>query len=73
MKPQRIVIAENLLPGEFARACEIINSMRYYRKRWEKHHGASAKSQMKFWEAKADEFLRILELEDEPENPIPNS
>lgn len=62
-----ILVPDDQLTKRFQEACNILYKMRQYRTRFEKNHDAQTKKQMKSWEARADEFLMSLELEDEQE------
>lgn len=57
-----IVIPEEDLAAKFLEACQIIYSMRKYKKIWDEHYGAQNRSNLQLWEDNADKFLKSLTI-----------
>lgn len=64
---KEIVIEEDLLPGKFLEAVQLLQKLRFYKKKWEEHYGGANRNNLRRWEEKADEFLSSLKIEEIPD------
>ncbi len=61
----QLVVKEEELQDKLLEACRLLIKMRYYRRRWELNHDAATLKTVKEWEARADNFLGGLDIQEE--------
>lgn len=63
-KRVEIIVPENELAQKLRDACLIMSKIRRYQRIWYDHYGVENKKNLVFWEGKADEFLKALDVKE---------